>query len=113
MKSQRLEEVTDDFTEKTAQAIIYGANDVNVFVSLSDVANRDFIYSYSATNTAMYDGVSEQSRASSQAVTLLMEETDDLHVLCETIHFSDEYTGGRTYVQNQLTEHGWTRKRWA
>jgi hypothetical protein len=86
-------------------------NDVNVFVShaLSDVAIRDFIYSYSATNTAIYEAVvtmvfqcPEQSRAEmKQAVTILLEklvETDDLHVLSETIHFSDEYTGERTYV---------------
>ncbi len=86
-------------------------NDINVFVShaLSDVAICDFIYSYSATNTAMYYAVvtmvfqcPEQIRAEmKQAVTLLMEmllATDDLHVLSESIHFSDEYTGERTFV---------------
>jgi hypothetical protein len=93
--------------------------DVNVFMShaLSNLAISNFIHSYSAKHTEMYEGevtmvfqCPEQHRAGmKQAVTLLMEklekfgETDDLHVLCETINFSDEYTEERDR-DNQLTE---------
>jgi len=93
--------------------------DVNVLVlnALSDEAISNFIYSYSAKHTEMYEGemtmvfqCQEKNRAEmKQAVALLMDkvqelgETDDLHVLCETIHFSDEYTGERM-EDDQLTE---------
>jgi hypothetical protein len=92
--------------------------DINVFVSdaLSNAAIYRFIYSYSASHTELYDGkitmvfqCPEQSRTGmKQAVALLLKkltvraQTEDLHVLRETLHFSEDYTGERT--NDTLTE---------
>jgi hypothetical protein len=86
-------------------------HDVNVFVSdaLRRKAIYNFIHCYSTSLTEMYEGMitmgfqcgERDIPQMKQAVRLLMTqliaraESDDLHVLGETINFSDEFTGER------------------
>jgi hypothetical protein len=100
--------------------------DINLFMSdvLGEEAVCRFVYAYSAENTELYEGsvtlefqcCAPRRDEMRGAVAMMLKKlalrskTDDLHVLRDTLHFSDEYTGDRTEdrlqerIMNRLTD---------